>query len=462
VLLGLLVAVLAPSIEREAPVQSQPTAAEPTLEAEPDPPPEPEQAPPPAEPVAVEPVAVEPAPVEPTPSTPKPAGKPKPEATLPLRAPEPPMPPAKGRSWVVGAFVDAGYAFDSNFPDNHVNRGNGTAPRTGELTMPLGLGYLRHDPSEDEPWQLELALQVGPAATALVAYDPQPGGDTSHYAGVEVWQHLGRANAGGRIPGLRTEISAGLLGTPISIWSFWTKDNWMYSTPWHLNAVPYVLMAGRILQPVGERVVLHAWISNGYQTFADINKVPSYLLGAVAEPVDGLQVAYLLNFGPEDRDTSARAFRVLSDAWFRYLNPRWGLAGIVDVMRERLTLLPDEPVALYLTGALTPRVLLWRARDHRAQQWLVARGEAFWDRDGRMFGVRQLLGSAAIGTDVNLFGHLLLRLEYRYDRSTNPAGFFYRGGAIHDTDRGLGREQHAVYLMATGVFEHWFGRRDRP
>ena len=67
-----------------------------------------------------------------------------------------------------------------------------------------------------------------------------------------------------------------------------------------------------------------------------------------------------------------------------------------------------------------------------------------------------------IGTDVNLFGHLLLRLEYRYDRSTNPAGFFYRGPAIHDADPGLGREQHAVYLMATGIFEHWFGRRDRP
>lgn len=424
-----------------------------------DPLPEPDPPPPPPEPAPVEPVAVEPAPVEPA-AAPRP--RTKPEATLPLRAPEPPMPPARGRSWVMGAFADAGYVFSSNHPDNHVNRGNGTAPRTGELTMPLALGYLRHDPSEEEPWQLEVALQVGPAATALVATDPQPGGDASHYTGVEVWQHLGRANVGGRIPRLRTEISAGLIGTPISIWSFWTKDNWTVSTPWHLNAVPYVLMGARVLQPVGERVVLHAWVSNGWQEFADINKVPSYLTGFVAEPVDGLQVSYLVHFGPEDRDPSVRAFRVLSDAWFRYLEPRWGLAGIVDVMHERLTLVPGQPEALYLTGALTPRVSLWRDRRNRAQQWLVARGEAFWDRDGRMFGVRQLLGSAAIGTDVNLFGHLLLRLEYRYDRSTNPAGFFYRGPAIHDADPGLGREQHAVYLMATGIFEHWFGRRDRP
>jgi hypothetical protein len=378
-----------------------------------------------------------------------------PASATPVPSQEPP------RTWAVGAFVDAGYVVNSNLPYHHANRGVVTVPRTGELTVPLAVGHVRHDPSEEEPWQLELALQFGPAAAALVAAEPLPGGDASRFTGVEVWQHVSRASVGGRIPRIGTEISAGVLPTPIGIWGFWPKDNWLYSTAWHSNASPYVLMGGRVLQPVGERVVLHAWITNGAQTYADLNTVPSYMAGAHARPVDGLQLGQFVYFGPEDRDPGARAFRMISDTWILYETERWGLSAVFDVMRERLTLVPGEPVALYVVGALAPRVLLWRAREDRLRWLLAARGEAFWDRDGRIYGVEQLLGSASIDSDVSLFGHLLVRLEYRYDRSTSSAGYFYRRAAIHDTDPGLGREQHTVFLMATGMFEHWFGLRGR-
>jgi Putative beta-barrel porin-2, OmpL-like. bbp2 len=425
--------------EAEPPAAAEPSGAEPRAEGEPrEPEPRAE-----AEPREPEP----PAPVDPAP------------VLMPVAAP--PSPPEPRRTWMVGAFVDAGYAFASNRPDNHVNRGLATAPRIGEFTVPMAAGQVRHDASEQEPWQLELALQFGPAATALVVADPLPGGDASRFTGIEVWQHVGRANAGGRIPGLGTEISAGVFGTPIGYWSFWPKDNWTYSTPWHLNAVPYGLMGGRVLQPVGERVVLHAWVVNGWQSYADVNRVPSYMGGVIGRPIDGLQLGQFVYFGPEDHDPNARAFRVLSDTWAIYDAERWGISAVFDVTRERLTLQPGEPVALYVTGAVTPRVRLWRSARERVKWWLAARGEAFWDRDGRMFGVDQLLGSVAVDTDVDIFGHLLLRLEYRYDRSTNPAGFFYRGNAIRDTDPGLGRDQHTIFLMATGRFEHWFGVRDR-
>jgi len=412
------------------------------------------------EPTKPEPTTIGPQPLPPVESEPE--HEPIPglvDRPPPIASPEPSKEPP--RTWMAGGFIDGGYVFDSNLPDNHVNRGIGTAPRTGEFTIPLAVGQARHDPTDDEPWQLELALQFGPAATALLAADPLPGGDASRFAGTEVWQHLGRANVGGRVPRSRTEIAAGVFGTPIGYWSFWPKDNWLYSTPWHLNAVPYVLMGGRILQPVGERVVLHAWVVNGWQTYADVNKVPSYMGGVHAKPVDGLQLGQFVYFGPEDRDPNARAFRMLSDTWAVYEANRWGISAVFDVMRERVTVQPDAPVALYVIGSLSPRVTLLRAREDRVQWWLAARGEAFWDRDGRIYGVDQLLGSASIDTDLSLFGYLLLRLEYRYDRSTNPAGFFYRGAAIHDTDPGLGRDQHTVFMMATGQFEHWFHLRGR-
>lgn len=374
-------------------------------------------------------------------------------------APQTPRPRSAAKTWVVGAFVDAGYVFNSNLPDNHVNRGNGTSPRTDEFTVPYAATYIRHDANESEPWSVELALQLGPAATALAAPDPQPGGDASRFAGPTVWQHIGRANVGARIPRLGTEIAAGFFGTPISIWSFWSKDNWAYSTPWHLNAVPYVLMGGRILQPIGERVVLHAWVVNGYQTYADVNKVPSYMFGVMAVPIDGLEVAHFDYFGPEDVDPAPRAWRWLSDTWAFYERGRFGLAVIGDVLRERITALPGSPVALYLTTAAVPRFRVIDARGGKFRWFLVARGEAFWDRDGRIYGVRQLLGSASIGSDMRLWEHISIRLEYRYDRSSNRAGFFYRGDAVHDDDPGLGRDQHTAFAMLSGAFEHWFATR---
>jgi hypothetical protein len=390
------------------------------------------------------------------------------DAREPMHAAEPTVrehaePAADLRTWVVGVFVDAGYVVNSNFPDNHVNRGIVTAPRTGEFTVPFAAAYVRHDPSAREPWQLELALQIGPAAAALVAADPEPGGDASRFAGSQVWQHLSRANVGGRIPKAGTEISAGLYTTPIGLWSFWPKDNWTYSTPWHLNAVPYVLMGGRVLQPIGKRVVLHAWVVNGWQSYADLNKVPSYMGGLVATPIDGMQVGQFVYFGPEDVDPAPRAWRMLSDSWIVYDGGRWGISAVFDVMRERLTTTPDAPVALYVAGAITPRVRVISAARDRVKWFLAARGEAFWDRDGRLFGVDQLLLSAGVNSDVDIFGYALLRLEYRYDHSDNSAGFFYRHEAIEDDDDGLGRDQHTVYLMLTGMFEHWFAtHRKRP
>ncbi len=394
-----------------------------------------------------------------------------PTRTEPVEAPEPrapkkatavaaPRPPsAAPRTWVVGAFIDAGYVYDSNLPDNHVNRGIATAPRTGEFTVPLAAGYLRHDASEAEPWSLELALQFGPAATALVAVEPEPGGDASQFAGIEVWQHIGRANVGGRIPKAGTEIAAGVFGTPIGYWSFWPKDNWLYSTPWHLNAVPYVLMGGRILQPIGKHVQLQAWIVNGYQTYADVNKAPSYMLGGIITPISSLQIGHFDYFGPEDADISPSAWRWLSDTWLFYEAGRFGFSAVFDVMRERLTLVEDAPVALHLVGSVSPRFRVVDARDGKVQWYLAARGEAFWDRDGRMFGVEQLLGSASVNSDVRLWNHLTVRLEYRYDRSTNPAGFFYRREAIENDDDGLGRDQHTVFAMLSGTFEFWFATR---
>lgn len=371
--------------------------------------------------------------------------------------PEPSAPiDTRAKLWSVGAFIDTGYTFDHNFPDNHVDRGNYTSPRANEVTVHIAVAYVRHVPTDDEPWLLELAGQVGPAATALLATEPQAGGETSQLTGTEVWQHIGRANVGVRVPKVGTEFAVGVFSTPIAYFSFWSKDNWTFSTPWQLNGVPYVLMGGRISQPIGKKLVAQLWINNGWQTYSDVNRLPSEMLGVNYTPIDGLLLSQWVYFGPEDVDNRPRAWRLLSDTYVVYDVGKWAIAAIFDVGRERLTGIALEPVALWSSGTLSARGRVWTSRRERVKWDMSARAEAFWDRDGRMFGIDQLMWSGVYGNTVNLFDHVLLRLEYRYDRSSSRSGYFYRGAAVHDDDDGLGHDQHSLFFALTGYFDHAF------
>ncbi len=372
-----------------------------------------------------------------------------PDVLQPLVVPPPVM------SWSFGAFADLAYVITNNFPHNHVNRGMYTVPRSSEFTANLVVAYARHDPTPRSPWWVELAFQVGSAADALVLAEPRPGGTTSQLAGAEVWKHIGRANAGVVIPSLNTEIGAGLFGTPIGIWSFWAKDNWAYSTPWHLNGVPYVLMGAKIVQPLGHKVKLHGWIVNGWQTYTDINRVPSYMFGVFYTPVPSLTLGELVYFGPEEIDQHVAAWRWFSDAQLVYNKERVGIAALWDVGRERMTWLPGSPLALWHAGALSLRWRVIGPPTWRRNTWdMHARGEIYWDREGHIYGVpRNTFYSGVYTNDFRLFDHVLLRLEYRYDHASAASGYFYSANANTDDAGGLARHQHAMYLGLIGYFE---------
>lgn len=361
---------------------------------------------------------------------------------------EPDDAPAAG-PWVLGAFIDTSYQSSSNRPDNHVWRGMFTSPRTDEISVNLAALWVRRDAGTRDPFHFELAVQAGPAADALVSGEPTPGGTDSRFAGPETWKHLARANAGLSFD-TGTDVSAGLLVCPIGLGMFWTPMNWHYSTPWALNAVPYYLLGGRVRQKLGKMVELQAWVVNGWQTMADVNDVPSYLAAVVLTPRDDVTIQQVGYFGPEDADVSLRGWRAFSNTQVTWNVERVGVAAHLDIGRERLTTTPDEPVALWLATAADVR---WRILGERHTWDMAARGGGYWDRDGRMFGVRQWLIEAVYTNDVRLLDHLLVRLEYRYDRSTARDGFFYRQRATSDASPWLARDQHTVIAAVAGYFE---------
>ena len=362
------------------------------------------------------------------------------------------------RPWEVGGFVDLNYAFNHNLPDSHVNRGTAGQPRTGEFTVNLAVAYIRRDaiPGRLSP-TFELALQAGPAADALMVAEPTPGGDASRFAGVEVWKHLARANIGLKTR-RGTEISGGMLLSPIGVGIHWTPYNWNYTPSWQLDGVPYYLAGVRVMHPIGDHHGLQLWVVNGWQTMTDNNKAPSLMLGYTYTPSPRFAFAEYAYFGPETTDQRMGAWRMFSDTQFTYNIDRFGLAGVVDIGGERRGDLPGRPTNLWAAAALFAR---WRVAGKRRPWDMAARPEVFWDRDGRIFGVRQALLAGTITSDVRIAENLLLRVEYRYDRSTNPAGFFYRGPAITDDAKGLGRDQHTVFFAVAGVFAHRFGKPPR-
>ncbi len=368
------------------------------------------------------------------------------------------------RGWTVGALVDTGYVFNSNRPDNHVYRGAVTTPRTGEATVNLGAAYLLHPATEAEPWHFTLSLQAGPAADALYSAEPVPGGEAGAFAGPEAWKHLGLASAGAMIPRTRTEFTVGLMSSPIGVGGFWSKDDWNVSPSWAANGTPYYLLGGRVAQPLPFGFGVEAWVVNGWQTAADVNDVPSYV-AAVTWNRDAWSAAQVVMFGPEQElAIGPEYWQVHSDTKLLYDGEHFGAAAIWDVGRSRV-LTPDS------SGALVEQEAIWTGGGVfvRGRPWesdnayldLSARPDAWWDRDGRVYGTRGWLVGATGTATVGLWHHTLVRLEYRYDHATDPNGFFFQGTATEPGALGLAREQHNVLLSVVGTFERTFSTRKK-
>ncbi|HEY8375581.1 MAG TPA: outer membrane beta-barrel protein, partial [Nannocystis sp.] len=366
--------------------------------------------------------------------------------------------PAGVKAWEVGGFVDVNYGYNSNQPDNHVYRGTSVQPRTGEFSLNHIVAYLRRDPTPGRTsLRMELALQAGPAADALVAYEPNPGGANGKYAGPEVWKHLSRANVGVRTRS-GFEVVGGLQLSPVGIGLHWNPYNWNYTVTWQLNSVPYYLQGIRLAQTIRERHQVLLWVVNGWQILSDNNRAPSVMLGYVFSASPRFSLAEYAWVGPEQADMRPQAWRLFSDSQFTYDTERFGIAGLFDVGADPRTDLPGRPWHMWMSAALFGR---WHVLGKHNRWEMAARPELFWDRDGRVFGVPQTLVAGTFTNNFRVLTHLLLRLEYRYDWSSNEAGFFYRGPAIADDAQGLSRQQHTVFFSVAGVFAHRFGGQRR-
>ena len=160
-----------------------------------------------------------------------------------------------------------------------------------------------------------------------------------------------------------------------------------------------------------------------------------------------------LSAGPEDVDMRPQAWRLLLDSQIVYIADRWGIAIVGDYGREKLTMKMGQPVAYWANGMVSVR---WHVLGEKHTWGMAVRPEFFYDHGGRIFGAQDVDNWMFGGTftnDVRLFDAVLVRLEYRYDRSTAAHGYWYRGPAITDDATGLANSQHTVLFNFIGYFE---------
>lgn len=410
-------------------------------------------------------VAIEPAPAptrdeEPEPSEPAPrTSVPAPPIEQPEPEPEPP------KTWQAELFVDIYYAINSNSPDNHVMRSFVMAPRSGEIVPSMVGGFIRHRATEQEPWWFELGLHAGASVDALVAAEPVAGGADGRFAGVEVFKHIALANAGFRIRKTKTSIGAGVLESPLGLSSFWTFRNTTYTPMWQNNIVPYYFAGARISQEIKGGLTLSGWLVNGAQTYSDANKAPSGLASLSWSPaprkgMQGLSLSSHVLFGPEGQSIAPEDWYILWDTTIVWtFDEHFSMAAAWDLAIENPGRAKNDQ-KLYTGGGIVARGTVLETKVARLD--LVLRPDFLWDRDGRFFGVSQWLISPSASADLALWQRLSLRVQYRYDYSTNESGFFYRGAATTDGAPGLARQQHTVLFALTGLWDFWFGRHDKP
>ncbi|NVB42270.1 outer membrane beta-barrel protein [Pseudenhygromyxa sp. WMMC2535] len=453
----------APAASPDAPAASpdDPTPSEPAAAAQP-------SAPAPAERVQVA-----------VPAASEPAEAPASSETVDAGASGPALSPASDgamadaappKTWQAELFVDLSYGFSSNWPDNHIYRGMYTSPRLHELAVNAVGAFVRHRVNDSEPWWFELGLHAGAAVDALTSAEPIPGGPDGKYAGAEVFKHIALANAGFRIRKTKTSLGAGVFEGPMGVGSFWTANNWNYTTSWESNVVPYYLAGAKIVQELPGNVEIAGWFVNGFQSYADLNAVPSGLVQLtwarpsreVGPPRTGpsnLTVSTNVYFGPESTDLAPQDWLVYWDTWASWdFDDHFSVAGVWDLGVDRPGRAREQQ-SLYTGGALFLRGTVFDRDNARID--LAVRPEASWDRDGRFFGVDQWLLSGTFSANLRLWDHLLLRAEYRYDHSTAEDGFFYHAEFTGDDDRPLASNQHTVFMAMTGWWDFWFGRAER-
>ncbi|MGA6826385.1 outer membrane beta-barrel protein [Nitrospira sp. NS4] len=352
-------------------------------------------------------------------------------------------------NWHYGAYLDGSYPLNFNFPENHKWRSKITTPRTNEFAPNMAMGYVRKDATPDSRWGLEAGGQGG-YDTSLLVPSTTPQGDKP-VPGADVLRYVHRANVSYLAPlGNGLKLTAGLFNSFIGYESFLSRNNSNYTRSYMADNAPYFMTGLAAQYPVTETLQLAVYVINGYNNLSRPNLVPSYGTQVMWKPAPSWTLTQNFYYGPDQFDTSLTFWRFFSDSIIEWKDDAWTVALAYDAGTENAVEQAGHPRLFWTSAALF-------VRRHVSGPWSVAfRPELYWDRNGRLTGAEQLITAVtstleyriAIGRQTGL-----LRLEYRFDRSTGSQGGFYTGGEVAPGVAGLTPNQNLVILGLLWAFD---------
>lgn len=357
--------------------------------------------------------------------------------------------PPVSSDWHYGLYLDVSYPLNFNFPENHQWRTKLTTPRTNEFTPNMALGYVEKDATPDSRWGLVFAVEGG-NDTKLMEPQPTPQGDKP-VPKADFLRHVHRANVSYLAPiGNGLTLTAGLLTSFIGYESFYSRDNFNYTRSYMADYAPYFMTGVAAQYPVNETLQLAVYVINGYNNISQPNRAPSYGTQLSWKPSPRWTLKQNFYYGPDQLDTALKFWRFFSDSIVEWKDGAWTVALAYDAGTENAVEQAGHPRMFWTSTAFFVRY-------HVRGPWSVAfRPELYWDRNGRLTGAEQRITAMTSTLEYRLdVGRqsAMLRLEYRFDRSTGAQGGFYKGGEVAPGVAGLTPNQNLLILGLLWAFD---------
>jgi hypothetical protein len=319
----------------------------------------------------------------------------------------------------IGGFVDTYYSWNAAKPPSHTNR------------------YRNFDLSSQQFVLSEAQVDVDRPAAPIgfhIALNTGAASDIIHTGSSSTMNFLMQGYVSLLLPvGAGLSVDAGKFVTHMGSETISAKDNYNYSRSYLFAwAIPYYHIGVRASYPLTEQLTVGANVSNGWN--ADV-KANSKTFGATVSYRPGPAVTLTANWigGPEQVDSSLSPFRQIAE-----LSPTLQLS-------QRITLAAD---AMYGVEKQAGENLVWKGvalygRYAVGENSAVsARGEIYDDVDGHTTGVRQTLTEYTLTYEHRVLKYLLLRMEYRHDRSDTN---------VFDGSNGEATESRQNTLSVSGI-----------
>ena len=348
--------------------------------------------------------------------------------------------------WHYGAYVDAGYIGNFNFPDNDLWRSRATASRHNQPAPNMVLAYLRKDATESSRWGMELGVQGGYDSVDFAFLQGEKKVD-----GADVLRHLHRANASYLAPvGNGLTITAGLFNSLMGYESLYAKDNANYTRSWIADNTPYMMFGVNAAYPVSDRLTVTGFVINRYFHLAYTVAQPSYggkWSYALTPRLTAMQTLY---WGPDQTDASLEFWRLYGNHILEWKGDDVTVAASYDIGTENIANRPGSPRTFVMGGNMVVR---W----HITGPWTVAlRPEFYWDRNGRWTGSEQFVKAITSTVEYKFpykWTNAIVRVEHRFDDSTGAAGGFFKNGDLRPGVAGLTPGQHLLLLGVLMSFD---------